>query len=290
MTGRCKRAPSGGGVRADARPARRKRRTRWRRALGGACAGGAVGCCALGQGRVRPRGLFAKHRWHRPAAPADWSQTTPCGTRGAGFASFALSASGETPGRENRAVHQSAGSTARSATGRSLRPTCGRPFAEPPPAGSCQRRLSGDRAALWPQIAPGDAQSGQKRARRRRRIFANWALFSLASPKSRRGFPSPAWGSSSPSGAFSPRRSARSSGACFHSGAERFSTALRGLCGGIGPRSRLRSWIRVGFSLEARLIGVGSAAEAGGIRVGSALEARWEKAAFHGELCHVSAR
>lgn len=186
MTGRCKRAPSGGGVRADARPARRKRRTRWRRALGGACAGGAVGCCALGQGRVRPRGLFAKHRWHRPAAPADWSQTTPCGTRGAGFASFALSASGETPGRENRAVHQSAGSTARSATGRSLRPTCGRPFAEPPPAGSCQRRLSGDRAALWPQIAPGDAQSGQKRARRRRRIFANWA-YSFPLPRRKAG-------------------------------------------------------------------------------------------------------
>ena len=48
-------------------------------------------------------------------------------------------------------------------------------------------------------------------------------------------------------------------------------------------------FVIINFSL-ADLIGVGSAAEAGGIRVGSALEARWEKAAFHGELCHVSAR
>ena len=53
-------------------------------------------------------------------AVASWSQTAPCGTRGAGFAPSAPLAPGESPGRENRAAHRRAGSGARSAIGRSL--------------------------------------------------------------------------------------------------------------------------------------------------------------------------
>ncbi len=85
---------------------------------------------------VRANSGLAERRANAEAASAGWSQTAPYGTpegRSGASAGRAISATWDFSGRGRRGGRK--GGPAR-ATGRGLRPTCGRPLAGPPPAGS----------------------------------------------------------------------------------------------------------------------------------------------------------